>query len=122
MAVEVAVVAVTVVDFRGVPRFTGCGDQNVPEILNHFRVMVGLKAERVRPNDEDRLGDIVALKHVVLLRQGPCLTLIEQLVTGHIDVSSAAESSEPDKPRFLPHLAGNGPGVARLKNAGKFHL
>lgn len=92
---DVAAVAVTSSDLRGVPRLTGSADQNVPEILRHFRVIVGLKAKRVRPNDE-KFGDIVALEHVALLGEGHCLTLIQQLLTGQIDTSTATVSSEPD--------------------------
>ena len=57
----------------------------------------GFKAKRVRPND-DKLGDMVALEHVALLGEGHCLTLIQQLVTGKIDISTASVSSEPDTP------------------------
>ena len=97
LLVDVAAVAVTAADLRGVPRLTGSSDQNVPEILSHFRVIVGLKAKRVRPNDEE-FGDRVALEHIALLGEGHCLTLIQQLVTGQIDTSTATVSSEPDTP------------------------
>ena len=94
---DVATVAVTAADLRGVPRLTGDSEQNVPEILRHFRVIVGLKAKRVRPNDE-KFGDMVALEHVALLGEGLCLTLIQQLVTGQIDTSATTASTEPDVP------------------------
>lgn len=97
LLVDVAAVAVTAADLRRVPRLTGSSDQNVLEILSHFRAIVGLKAKRVRPND-DKLGDMVALEHVALLGEGHCLTLIQQLVTGKIDISTASVSSEPDTP------------------------
>ena len=50
LLVDVAAVAITTADLRGVPRLTESSDQNVPEILSHVRVIVGLEA-RVRPND-----------------------------------------------------------------------
>ena len=41
---------------------------------------------------------MVALEHIALLGEGHCLTLIQQLVTGQIDISTATVSSEPDTP------------------------
>ena len=66
---DVAAVIVTSADLRGVPRLTGSPDQNVPEILGHFRVIVGVKAKRVRPNDE-AFCYIVAIEHIALLGEG----------------------------------------------------
>lgn len=38
-----------------------------PKILRRFRVIVGLKTKRVRPND-DTFGDMVELQHIFELR------------------------------------------------------
>ena len=100
---DVAAVVVTSADLRGVPRLTGSPAQNVHEMLGNFRVIVGLTAERVRPNDE-AFGDIIALDHIALLGEGHCLTLRQQLMAGQIDTRAATVSSEPEKLGRLPHL------------------
>ena len=99
---DIAAVTVTAADLRGVPRLNGSSDQNVPEILSHFRVIVGLKAKRIRPGDE-KFGDDVALQHIALLGEGHCITLIQQLLTGQIDISSATVTADPGIPgAFTP--------------------
>ena len=67
--VDAAAVAVTAADLRTVPRFTGSSDQNVPAIIYHFRVIVVLKAKRVRPND-GQFGDMVALENTPCWAKG----------------------------------------------------
>ena len=62
-------------DLRGCPRLTGAPDQNVVEILDQYRILVGLKAKSVRPGDEN-VADTVALEHIVLIAEGTCVTLL----------------------------------------------
>lgn len=82
---------------RAVSRLTGEGDQNVTDVLGHFRGIVGLKANHVRPNDDDTFVDIVAHEHIVRLGQGHCLTLIQQLITGQIETRTASVTTEPEE-------------------------
>ena len=98
---DIAAVTVTAADLRGVPRLNGSSDQNVPEILGHFRVIVGLKAKRIRPGDE-KFGDDVALQHIDLLGERHCITLIQQLLTGQTDISSATVTADPGIPGAFP--------------------
>ena len=62
-------------DLRGCPRLTGAPDQNVVEILDRYRITVGLKAKSVRSGDE-KFADNVALEHIVLIAEGTCATLL----------------------------------------------
>ena len=42
--------------------------------------------------NDDRFGDMVALKHIALLGEGHCLALIQRLVTGQVDTSTGMAS------------------------------
>ena len=84
--------SISAADLRGCPRLTGAADQNVVEILDQYRIIVGLKAQSVRPSDEN-LADHTALQHIVLIAEGTCVTLLQQLVRSMIDVSAPAMSS-----------------------------
>lgn len=79
LLVDVAAVVVTAAGWG--PSLDWIQRPQCPGILSHLRVVVGLKAKSVRPND-DQFGDIVALEHIALLGEGHCLTLIQKLVTG----------------------------------------
>ena len=99
---DIAAVIVTAADLRGVPRLNDSSDRNVPEILSHSLVIVGLKAKRIRPGDE-KFGNDVALQHIALLGEGHCITLVQQLLTGKIDISSATVTVDPGIPgAFTP--------------------
>lgn len=69
-------------DVCSVPCLAGTADQNVEKILNRYRVVVGLKANHVRPDDKE-YADSVALQHLALLDEGGGLTLFQQIMTDH---------------------------------------
>jgi hypothetical protein len=46
----------------------------------------------VRPNDEN-FADQVALEHIVLIAEGTCVTLLQQLMLGMIDVSAPSSTT-----------------------------
>ena len=50
-------------------------------------MIVGLKAKSVCPGDE-KFADNVALEHIVLIAEGTCVTLLQQLLQGMIDCSA----------------------------------
>ena len=54
-----------------------------------------MKATRICPGDE-KFGDDVALQNIALLGEGHYTTLILQLLTGRIDISSATVTADPD--------------------------
>ena len=83
---------ISAADSLGCPRLTGAADQNVVEILDQYRIIVGLKAQSVRPSDEN-FADQIALQHIVLVAEGTCVTLLQQLMRGMIDVSAPSMSS-----------------------------
>ena len=82
-------------DLRGCPRLFGAADQKVVEILDQYRITVGLKAKAVRPGDEI-FADHVALEHILLIAEGSCVTLLQQLMLGMIDVSSSSSSANQE--------------------------
>ena len=84
--------SISAADSRGFPRLPGAADQNVVEIFNQYRIIVGLKAQSVRPSDEN-FADQIALQHIVLVAEGTCVTLLQQLMRGMIDVSAPSMSS-----------------------------
>ena len=84
--------SISAADLRGCPRLTGAADQNVVEILDQYRLIVGLKAQSVRPSDEN-FADQIALQHIMLIAEGACITLLQQIIRGMIDVSAPSMSS-----------------------------
>ena len=73
-------------------RLTGAADQNVIESLDQYRIIVSLKAQSVRPSDEN-FADQIALQHTVLVAEGTCVPLLQQSMRGLIDVSAPSMSS-----------------------------
>ena len=83
-------------DLLGCPRLTGAPDQNVVEILDQYRIIVGLKAKSVRPGDE-KFADNVALEQIVLIAEGTCVTLLQQLLQGMVDCSAPSSPSATER-------------------------
>lgn len=78
-----APVVIPPADVRRVPRLTGAPDVDVPKILTQHRLVVGFLANTARPHGDD-LGDALAHEHFMLICDGPCITLYQQLMSGQI--------------------------------------
>ena len=61
-------------DVRSRLRLTGSADVDVAEVLSQFRLVVGFRAKAVAPHDE-KFADNLAFEHLLLICDGPCLTL-----------------------------------------------
>lgn len=71
------------------------------------------RSSRTTRRGYGKVGDAVAVQHIALLGEGHCIELIQQLVTGLTDTSSATVSAEPDIAAV--NMAGddtNAPGIS----------
>lgn len=69
--------SISLADIPGVPHLTGSAIEKVAQILGHYRVVLGLKAGTICPDDIE-FPTRVALQHVALLCEDQCSTLIHQ--------------------------------------------
>lgn len=67
-------------DLETCSRLTQICEEDAELILTEYRSLVGLLAKSVRPGDEE-FADDVAFRHIFLITDGPCLTLLSQVLS-----------------------------------------
>ena len=80
-------------DLRQAVPFAQQGDVFEGDHVAKLAELVSSSALRsISHSQNDRFGDMVALKHIALLGEGHCLALIQRLVTGQVDTSTGMAS------------------------------